>query len=99
MTIELYIPKVIHHRANSIQKFMQQMINRLAVGQIRYGEPNKIQNYLTRITLELKHYKRTGNSESLRNIANYCWLENEAPENKKFHYNDKADSATRSLLP
>lgn len=51
--------------------------------------------YMTRLGLELQAYRRTGNTEHLYNIANYAHLEAYAPENGKFHYDDKAESVTR----
>lgn len=71
------------------------MANRLMQGQCRYGEPKASQNYFTRLMMETKAYKRTGNQEHLINIANYCVLESIAPENKKFHFDNTVDSATR----
>ena len=53
---------------------------------------------MTRLGLELKAYRRTGNRELLLNIANYSWLESVAPENKKFHWDNTAESATRGKI-
>ena len=98
MIIEVKIPRVIEYRAKSIQEFIQWMVNRLAFGEYRYGPPNKSQNYMTRLIMEVKAYKRTGNYEQLLNIANYCWLESRAPENKKFHFDPSVDSVTRGKI-
>lgn len=98
MNVEIFIPKLIHQRAKSAQGFMQEMINRLAFGQARYGDPKKEQKYMTRMIMEVKAYNKTGNREQLLNIANYCWLESQAPENKKFHHDPFIDSVTRGKI-
>lgn len=76
--------------------FAQKMANRLIVGFLRYGPPRKEQNYMTRLIMETKAYKRTGNAEHLYNIANYCLLETITPENKKFCFDPTVESATRN---
>lgn len=80
-------------------EFVQQAANRLAFGCARYedkhGGPVKENRYMTRMETEMKAYRRTGNSEHLRNIFNYAWLETRAPENARFHWNTEAESATR----
>lgn len=78
------------------QVFVQDMANRLMQGFARYGGPDEAQLYLTRLKLELKAYEQTGNREHLRNIANYCHLEDFAPEHPKSHYNSNARSVTRA---
>lgn len=78
--------------------FVQEIAYRLMQGFCRYGAAKKEQRYMTRLQMELKNYKKTGNSESLYNIANYCLLEILAPENKKFHFNSTADSVTRDKI-
>ena len=75
--------------------FVQRMANRIQVGEIRYGSPKRRQRYMSRMMVEMEAYKKSGNMEHLLNIANYCWLEAEAPENKKFHFDAKVNSATR----
>ena len=75
--------------------FVQGMANRLILGNLRYGAANKKQKYLDRLAKELKVYKQTGNMENLINIANYAHLESYAPQNKKFHFDPTAKSATR----
>jgi hypothetical protein len=83
-------------------EFAQQQANRLAFGYPRYeaaqGGPSKTNRYMTRLGLELRAYRRTGNREHLLNIANYAWLESQAPENNKFHWDKTADSVTRKYL-
>lgn len=71
------------------------MANRIIQGHCRYGSANRRQRYLTRMRKELEAYERTGNMEHLINIANYAHLESYAPENRKFHYDPTAPSATR----
>lgn len=76
--------------------FLQLLTNRRVLGALRYGDkPTKKQRYMSRMQKELDAYKETGNMENLLNIAVYCWLESEAPENKKFHFNPSIDSVTR----
>ena len=96
--IKLKWSSKVKRDSKSIQLFMQQMANRLIIGEIRYGSPKKEQNYMTRLIMEVKAYKRTGNREHLLNIANYCWLESEAPENKKHHFDNLVDSVTRGRI-
>jgi hypothetical protein len=94
--IELYWKcKSRQPREQWIQEFMQKMLNRLMTGYLRYGEMDRSQNYMTRLLMELKAYKRTGNCEHLYNIANYAFLESQCPENKKFHFDATVQSATR----
>ena len=78
--------------------FAQKMANRLMQGFCRYGGPNKSQKYWTRMKLEMQAYNKTGNAEYLINIANYCHLENYAPEHPKFHYDQTVDSVTRKRI-
>lgn len=75
--------------------FLQMQVNRLLVGSQRYGRPKKSQKYLTRLTKELRAYRKTGNMEQLINIANYALLESIAPENPRFHFDATAESVTR----
>lgn len=75
--------------------FLQLMTNRKQVGGLRYGPPAKKQKYLSRMKKELAAYEKTGNMEQLLNIAVYCFLESEAPENRKFHFDNTVDSVTR----
>ena len=83
-------------------KFAQQMANRLGFGYPRYEAstkgPHKANRYMTRLGLEMRAYRRTGNREHLINIANYAWLESRAPENKKFHHDSTVDSVTRGAM-
>lgn len=74
---------------------IQLMANRLLQGSFRYGPPARDHNYMTRMTMELKAYRRTGNQEHLLNISNYCVLETMAPENPRFHFDNTVPSATR----
>ena len=75
--------------------FIQRMLNRITVGHVRYGAPDAKKKYLTRLTAELKAYKKTGNEEQLLNIAVYCWLESLKPENPRHHFNSTVGSVTR----
>jgi len=79
----------------SFLEFVQQQVYRLANGEAQYGKPDSRKKYMKRLGLELKAYRRTGNREHLLNIANYAWLESQAPENKKFHWDNSVDSVTR----
>jgi hypothetical protein len=75
--------------------FLQLTANRIAVGHLRYGPPNRRKKYMTRLKLELEAYENTGNMEHLLNISNYAFLESEAPQNHKFHFDPNVDSVTR----
>lgn len=80
------------------QSFVGGMMKRLVQGYARYGRSKKEQRYMTRLGLELKAYKKTGNAEHLLNIANYAILESVCPENRKFHFDAKVDSVTRTII-
>lgn len=78
------------------KSFVQKMAYRLVQGAARYGtKVKKEQNYMTRLIMEVKAYKRTGNHEHLLNIANYAILESVAPENPKYHFDNTVRSVTR----
>lgn len=85
-------------RMLSFGLFVQRMANRIQVGEVRYGAPKRRQRYMSRMKVEMEAYRKNGNMEHLLNIANYCWLESEAPENKKFHFYAEVGSVTRSEL-
>jgi hypothetical protein len=95
MEIILWWSNKVKRNPAPIKDFMQLMLNRLIVGQLRYGDVNSSQNYLARLRAELSAYTRSGNAEQLINIANYAFLESQAPQNKKFHFDNTAGSATR----
>lgn len=80
--------------------FAQEMANRLCVGSYQYdrGRPVKGAQYKTRLRLEIDAYEESGNKEHLRNIANYAFLESEAPEHPRFHDDPKIASATRKRI-
>lgn len=90
------------HDWKQFLEFVQHQANRLAFGYPRYEAktkgPDPRNKYMTRMKLELKAYKKTGNREHLLNIANYAWLESQAPENKKFHWDATVDSVTRKYV-
>lgn len=91
--------------------FLQAMTNRMLQGGLRYGKPDKRQNYLSRLEKEWEVYsgaycavvnrdieppfKYEGNFEQLLNIAVYCWLESEAPQHPRFHFDNNVGSVTR----
>lgn len=96
--IRLECPDSIELKNNKKQifkMFAQTMLNRLFVGEVRYGPGNRRQKYFTRMKKELKAYEKTGNAEQLINIANYCVLEWIAPEHPKHHFDPTAESVTR----
>lgn len=78
--------------------FLQLQANRFIQGHYRYGEPKKSKRYMTRMSLELKAYRKTGNIEHLANLAVYCGLEVQCPENPKQHFNSFAESVTRGKM-
>lgn len=73
----------------------QSMLDRLCVGELRYGKATRRQKYFSRMKKELKAYELSGNAEQLINIANYCILEWIAPEHPKHHFDPNAESVTR----
>lgn len=75
--------------------FLQLILNRAAVGNVRYGPANRRQKYMSKLGKEFKEYKKSGNAEQLVNIAVYAFLEFYAPENKKLHFDNTAKSVTR----
>jgi|SRR5215469_7864016 len=81
--------------------FLQEMVNLRTIGSLRYerhGKPTRGKNYLTRLELELDAYRRTGNSQHLRNLAVYAFLEDFAPENARYFFSQHAKSVTRRKL-
>jgi hypothetical protein len=76
-------------------EFVQGIVNRRTVGYLRYGPNSRHQRFMSRLAEELKAYRKTGNMEHLFNIAVYAYLESDKPENKRFHYEPRAESATR----
>jgi hypothetical protein len=76
-------------------EFIQQMANRIVVGNWRYGKPQSRKKYMSRIKVELEAYEESGNREHLMNIANYCFLERVAPEHPQAHFNNMVESVTR----
>lgn len=78
--------------------FLQKLSNRRGVGWLRYGPIRVEQKYMSRLAAELKAYQKTGNAEQLYNIAVYAFLESVAPENRRFHFNQNAESVTRAMF-
>lgn len=103
MTITLQIPDALVARINpaglrDFHSFLQCLLNRRAVGSLRYephGRADRRRLYMRRLSKELRRYRESGNFEQLLNIAVYCFLESQAPENRKFHFDNTAASATR----
>jgi hypothetical protein len=84
-----------NYKKQIFKMFAQTMLNRLFVGEIRYGPAEKKQHYFSRLKKEVAVYQKTGNAEQLINIANYCVLEWIAPEHPKHHFNPTVESVTR----
>lgn len=102
MTLELHIPDSIPLDARTtceFRAFLQAVVNRRSVGALRYGDrPVRRQRYMTRLSKELRAYRRDGNAEQLMNIVVYAFLESVAPENKKLHWDATAESVTRKEM-
>ena len=103
MILELKIPESLDRLLPTqvridLHSFLQAFLNRALVGQMRYGDPRAKKQYATRKELEAAEYWNGGNFENLLNEAVYCWLESQAPENKRFHFDPTAASATRERL-
>lgn len=90
---EGYIPA-----SKEFHAFLQLQANRFAQGHYRYGAPRKSKRYMTRLSIELKAYRKTGNIEHLANIAVYAGLELQAPEHRGQHFDAFAASATRGTV-
>lgn len=99
MTLELHIPDSIPldpQTTANFRGFLQAVVNRRCVGVLRYGDkPRAKQRYMDRGGREWREYRRTGNFEHLLNVAVYCFLESEAPQNKRFHFDAGVGSVTR----
>lgn len=91
-------PKMGTLKAMWMPFLFQQVVNRMYVGNIRYGDGSKKQKYMTRLEMELAAYKKCGNGEQLFNIVNYAILEWIFPENPSFHVDANADSVTRKVM-
>lgn len=78
--------------------FLQAVVHRKYQGGARYGKIQRRQKYMTRLSKELRAYRRDGNLEQLFNIAVYAFLESYAPENKNFHFDPTVDSVTRKEM-
>lgn len=81
-----------------LRAFMQAMLYRAGVGNLRYGSPATRKKYLTRLFKELRAYRKTGNAEHLFNVAVYAWLETMTPEHPNQHFSMAAESATRAEM-
>lgn len=89
-------PKMGTLKAMWMPFLFQQAVNRMYVGNIRYGDGSKKQRYMSRMETEMAAYRKSGNGEHLFNIVNYAFLEWIFPENSSFHVDTNAESATRS---
>lgn len=99
MIISLHIPDTLHLKHQEEYRcYLQAMLNRILVGELRYGPPDRRKRYMRRLSLELKAYRRDGNFEQLLNLCNYAYLESVAPENRKLYFDPAAASATREEL-
>ena len=87
--------------------FMQGMLNRVAVGYLRYGansakrtSKNTVQKLSVdvRIYRVLNKYLRTGNTEFLIDVANYAMLEFMDPVHKEAHFNPSDSDPTPSVV-
>ena len=88
-------PELKKHTIQIFKMFAQSCLNRLFVGELRYGPAVRRQNYHNRLAKEALAYATTGNAEHLLNIANYCVLEWIAPGHPKHHFDPTVDSVTR----
>lgn len=105
MTLEIKIPdklaqKMPEEVLENFRGFLQLLANRRAHGwaqyeRHRFGRPERRQRYARRLKREVRVYDKTGNFEHLLNVAVYCHLESEAPENPRFHFEANVDSVTR----
>ena len=100
MTLTLHIPDTLQLKQHTEEYrcYLQAMLDRILVGELLYGTPNRRKKYMRRMSLELKAYRRDGNFEQLLNLCNYAYLESVAPENRKLYFDPTASSATREAL-
>jgi len=70
--------------------FIQEMANRMAVGRHRYGSiygPEHVGRDMIRaMRSRITHYEETGNTEVLRDIANFAMIEASVPHHPKAHF-------------
>lgn len=98
MTIEIELPDSAPLAASTISElrlFLQACANRLVVGELRYGKPDRRKHYRARIGKELTAYHKGANFEQLLNIANYAFLESLLPETGKLIFDPYVESVTR----
>lgn len=100
MTFQINIPDTmkLDGHIQEVRGYLQAMVNRILVGELRYGPPNRRKKYMRRMFLELRAYRNSGNFEHLLNLCNYAYLESVAPENRKLYFDPAAASATRDEL-
>jgi hypothetical protein len=85
------------------RKFLQGMLNRVAMGYHTYGDSRKNKakvNWLASIRMRLTKYRETHNTEYLIDAANYAMLEFMFPNNQKafFKATDRDGSPGAKLL-
>jgi len=76
--------------------FLEKMFNRLLMGRLRYGTKRvtKIRyNYTKPVGDKIRLYERTGNTELLVDIANYCMLEYRFGQHPNKHFAATDDEA------
>lgn len=98
MELNITIPdsmKLPTRTVRDFLSFLRRMGMRIAVGHIRYGEPDRRKRYMYRMKKELAAYKKSGNLEHLYNLANYAFLESVEPEHMAHHFDGTVESATR----
>lgn len=105
MKLELEWPKSVPKNQFS-QEFLQGMLNRVAVGYLRYGEnsakrtsKNAVQKLSVdaRVYRVLSKYLKTGNTEFLMDVANYAMLEFMDPVHKEAHFSPSDSDPTPSI--
>jgi hypothetical protein len=72
------------------QEFHQLMVNRMIVSHHKYGKvadnyPTK-QDAIKSLEQRLRLYKKTGNTEWLVDVANFCMIEFMRPKHPKAHF-------------
>lgn len=85
------IPKSLRPaRVSAFTDFAQKMVNRLAIGQHRYGKAAKefdpLDDYMARLKRCVREYEQTGNLEKLVDAANYCLCESQVPLHPNAHF-------------
>lgn len=83
------------------EKFFELMFNRLLMGRLRYGtkRSSKVRyNYTKSVADKIREYERTGNTELLVDIGNYCMLEFRHGQHPTKHFSATDDAGHCQII-